>query len=132
MSAAAGGAGGDAFCLGPEDGIPEGAVRVFQVGGVEVGLLRVLGQLRAFENHCPHQGGPVCLGEVLGRQEAVLDQRRRIVRERLSGEHFDLICPWHGYSFDAMSGECVVDRRLRLRTWDVAVRDGQVYVRRRA
>lgn len=114
--------------MGTADGIPEGVVVTVDVGGVEVGVLRVLGQLRAYENRCPHQGGPVCYGRLVGRQEAVLDQDRRIVRERLSSENFDLVCPWHGWTYDALSGECIGDRHYRLRRWNVVERDGQVLV----
>lgn len=108
--------------------VPEGGVRTFDVDGAEVGVLHVLGQWRAFENHCPHQGGPVCMGSLLGRQEAVLDGARRIVGERFSEERFDVVCPWHGYAFDALSGECVGDRRLRLRHRPISIRDGQIYI----
>lgn len=108
--------------------IPEGGVVVVDVDGVEVGVLRAGGELRAYENRCPHQGGPVCYGRLMGRQEAILDERQHVVGERLSTERFDLICPWHGWSYDALSGENIGDRHYRLKRWDLAVRDGSVYL----
>ena len=61
--------------------------------------------------------------------EAVLDDRKQIVSERLSEENFNLICPWHGWSYDALTGECIADRKIRLKSWEVVERDGQVYLR---
>lgn len=114
--------------VGPVDDLPDNAVAVVQVGDAEVGVVRLGGTLRAYENRCPHQGGPVCYGRLVGHQEGVLDDEQRLVGERLSSERFDLVCPWHGWSYDALTGENVGDRRFRLRRWDVAVRDGNVYV----
>lgn len=108
--------------------VPEGAFLVAAVGGTEVGVTRVCGEVVAFENRCPHQAGPVCLGEVVGRREAMLDGDNRLVGECFSTERFDAVCPWHGFAFDAVTGENICDRRLRLRRWDVAIRDGDVFV----
>ena len=38
-----------------------------------------------------------------------------------------LRCPWHGWEFDLMSGECLVDRR-KLKRFEVRVEGGVVYV----
>jgi nitrite reductase/ring-hydroxylating ferredoxin subunit len=40
--------------------------------------------------------------------------------------HF--VCPWHGYEYDLKTGECVGNRKLRLRNYAVVERDGAVYV----
>ena len=39
-----------------------------------------------------------------------------------------LACPWHGWEFDLLTGEALVDRRKRLRLYPVTVRDDTVYV----
>lgn len=110
--------------------IPERTIKVVEVGGVEVGVLRVNGEFRAFENRCPHQFGPVCYGEVMGQMEVVLDEEKRVLCERFSEEQCNLVCPWHGWSFDAITGECISDRRIKLTRWDLVERDGSLYVRR--
>ena len=115
-----------AVCRRDETG-PE-KVLIVEVDGIEVGLLRVGGALLAFENVCPHQGGPVCDGEVLGPVEAVLDDQKHVVRERFAEGRRVLICPWHGYSFDVATGECITDRKLRLRRREARERGGFVYV----
>jgi nitrite reductase/ring-hydroxylating ferredoxin subunit len=94
--------------------------------GVEVGLLRVGGTIVAFENVCPHQGGPVCQGEVLGRVEAVLDDQKRVVQERVADARPVVVCPWHGHTFDAATGECITDPRIHLRRWRAVERDGRI------
>src|SRR5262245_2199501 len=55
-----------------ERDIPEGGGVLVQAGGVEVGVFRVRGRVVAYENRCAHQGGPVCIGEIMGRYEEVL------------------------------------------------------------
>ena len=114
--------------VGPVAELQEGSVKIVEVNGVEVGVLKVLGQIRAFENRCPHQGGPVCYGEILGQVEAVLDDRKQIVSERLSEENFNLICPWHGWTYDALTGECIADRKIRLKSWEVVIKEDQIYL----
>ena len=81
-----------------------------------------------FENCCPHQGGPVCYGEILGQVEAVLNDKKQIVSERFSEENFNLICPWHGWTYDALTGECIGDRNIRLKSWKVVIKQDQVFL----
>ena len=38
----------------------EGTKKVVRVGEVEVGVFRIDGNFYAWQNTCPHQGGPVC------------------------------------------------------------------------
>ena len=40
--------------------------------------------------------------------------------------HF--VCPWHGYEYDIKSGECVGDRRLKLKKFAVVQRGDDLYV----
>jgi len=117
---------GRAVCRGDE--VLMNRVKLIEVDGVEIGLVRTGAFVVAFENVCPHQGGPVCYGEVLGQVEIVLDGEKRIVGERFSDEHLNLICPWHGWSFDVRTGECITDRKVRLRRWSAEERNGLVYV----
>ena len=37
-------------------------------------------------------------------------------------------CPWHGIEFDIVTGKSLSSPRLRVRTYPVAVEDGQVKV----
>jgi nitrite reductase (NADH) small subunit len=98
------------------------------VAGIEIGIFRVQGRLVAYENRCLHQGGPVCTGAVLGRLEAVLGPGGTIIEERFSTDELHLVCPWHGWEYDLSTGECAIDRRLRLRSFEVSEREGVIYL----
>jgi nitrite reductase (NADH) small subunit len=102
--------------------------RVFRLGDVEIGVLRLGERFFAYENVCPHQGGPVCEGLVLGKVEAVVEADRTISGERFSGSRLHIVCPWHGFEYDATTGRCAADARLGLRPFEVREREGDVYV----
>jgi nitrite reductase (NADH) small subunit len=119
----------DEYRVGPLDQVPERGGVLAVAGGVEVGIFRVDGELRAYENRCRHQGGPVCTGEILGRTEALLDADGTIAGERLVDSEPRLICPWHGWEYDLVTGRCAADRRYSLKRYEVSVREGDVYVR---
>ena len=105
----------------------EGGYRVLRVDSFEFGVFRQGDRLIAYENHCPHDGGPVCQGKVIPRVEEELapDQSSRGLR--FSGKR-NIVCPWHGWEFDIESGRHCGDPKYRLRPVDVRVRDQRVYV----
>jgi nitrite reductase/ring-hydroxylating ferredoxin subunit len=37
-------------------------------------------------------------------------------------------CPWHNWEFDITTGETIADPRRRIRTYEVDVADGKVYL----
>jgi nitrite reductase/ring-hydroxylating ferredoxin subunit len=102
--------------------------RIVTFAGFDIGVLCHGGRFYAYENRCVHQGGPVCEGRVLGKVEAVLGKDKTLLHERFSEAEVHLICPWHGYEYDLATGECVVDRRRRLRRFDVVERGDEIYV----
>lgn len=102
--------------------------RFVEVEGTEIGVLLHDDNFYAYENRCVHQGGPVCEGRILARVEAVLDDEQRMLGERFSDTETHLICPWHGYEYDLATGECAVDRRLKLRRFEVAEKGDEIYV----
>nr|WP_181391864.1 Rieske (2Fe-2S) protein [Pseudonocardia dioxanivorans] len=109
------------------DELAPGEMRAVQYGAMSVVVLRDRhGRYHALRNACLHQGaplskgtlGPMVDGSAVGQYEPAAD--REVLR-----------CPWHGYEFDVESGRCPADpARLRLRTYPVAVEDGQVVLGR--
>ena len=97
---------------------------VTRIGGREIGVVRdpVRGRLFALRNRCPHQGGPLCRGTLCER--TVGTPGRYSASDRTV-----LRCPWHGWEFDAESGVCCDDPRLRVAVYPVRVRDGRVLVK---
>jgi nitrite reductase/ring-hydroxylating ferredoxin subunit len=108
--------------------LADGARTFVEVGGVEVGVLEHDGRLYAYENRCLHQGGPACEGVLLERVEQVLDAEGMARGGRLDPGDPHLVCPWHGWEYHLETGACVTDERRRLRRYEVAERDGEVFV----
>ena len=50
--------------------IPRGGRKIAQIKGRSIGIFNVEGEFFAILNHCPHQSGPLCLGQVSGFVEA--------------------------------------------------------------
>jgi nitrite reductase/ring-hydroxylating ferredoxin subunit len=116
------------YRVGPVDEIPEGGGVLAEVGEREIGIFKLDGKLYAYDNRCLHQGGPVCSGEVLGATKLILNERGEALREILDEAEMRLVCPWHGWEYDLLSGELAHNRRLRLRRFEVKVEDGIAYV----
>lgn len=113
-----------------QDGeIEEGGRRIVRVGEITIGVFRWRGRYYAYKNRCAHQGGPICLGVLLGRVEAVLAPDGDVIGERFSDTETHLVCPWHGYEYEVTTGVCAAAPELRLVAYPVVERDGGVYVR---
>jgi nitrite reductase/ring-hydroxylating ferredoxin subunit len=93
-----------------------------RVGGREVGVLSVNGELRGVRNRCPHHGGPLCLGTVRPRQTGAPG------RYELGSESV-LRCPWHGWEFDPSTGACLDEPSMRVAVYSAKAVDGRVLVR---
>ncbi|RME45758.1 MAG: glutamate synthase [Caldilineae bacterium] len=89
------------------EALPPGAVTVATVNGRDICLANVGGEVFALDNRCPHRGGQ--LGD--GRLEGT-----------------DVICPLHGWDFDARTGISRYDPRDRVPTYPVRVVGGMVEV----
>ena len=114
--------------LGALADIADGDHRVYRVGTLEVGVFRQQDRVYAWENRCPHAGGPVCQGRIYRKVEEVLDAERKSLGLRF-GSTSQIVCPWHGFEFDVATGRHPGDARYRLTPVNVSVRDGNIYVR---
>ena len=103
------------------DELPPGQKRIVLVEGREVGLFNVQGRFYAVRNVCPHQGAPLCLGEIDGTMLPSNPQEYRWGRE---GEI--LRCPWHGWEFDLRTGLSLCDARIRVKVYLVEVEGDQL------
>lgn len=100
---------------------------VFDIDGVSVGVYFVGDEIRAWLNLCPHSGGPVCQGKYVARTlQAVDEQSRKSLGLTLSKDSMMIVCPWHGYEFDVLTGVHPVDSKSRLRPIPVDLVDGEV------
>jgi nitrite reductase/ring-hydroxylating ferredoxin subunit len=80
---------------------------VVRVGRYEVALFEVDGSVVAYENACPHQGGPIGEGFVEGTT---------------------VTCPWHAWCFDLRTGTLTLGDFAHLRRFAVCVDGATVYV----
>ncbi len=62
----------------------EGRVTTVVVAGRALCITRTKAGYGVLDNHCPHQGGPLGDGEI---------------------DHGYVMCPWHGYEYDPITGE---------------------------
>ena len=57
--------------------IADGDYRVFALEAIEVGIFRAGSKVLAYENVCPHAGGPVCQGKIFNQVEEVITPDKR-------------------------------------------------------
>ena len=86
--------------VAPLSRFPDGERRIVEVGSRSIGVFRVGESFYGIRNRCPHQGGPLCLGHVLG--DAVADAPGSA---RISSDPLRIACPWHGWEYDLDSGQ---------------------------
>jgi 3-phenylpropionate/trans-cinnamate dioxygenase ferredoxin subunit len=98
-------------------------IRLVQIEGREVGIVRTAAGVFALGNRCPHQGAPICRGRVTGTMvasnpgEYVYGEEEVVVR-----------CPWHGYEFSLATGLSYGGvTKGRVPVFPVEVRDGVVH-----
>ena len=83
--------------------IADGDYQVFAVDKLEVGIFRTGSKVLAYENVCPHAGGPVCQGKIFNQVEEVITPDKKSAGLRF-GKQRHIVCPWHGYEFDLATG----------------------------
>jgi nitrite reductase/ring-hydroxylating ferredoxin subunit len=106
--------------IAPLRDFPVGSRRLVDVKGRAIVVFNVNGEFFALANRCPHQGGSLVQGHLVGLIEASepgcyrYSRRGEIIR-----------CPWHGWEFDLRTGKswCEPDR-VRARQFAVSIAAG--------
>jgi nitrite reductase/ring-hydroxylating ferredoxin subunit len=107
--------------------LQDGDRRIVADGKKEIGVFCQDGAYYAYSNYCVHAGGPACEGLLINQVVDVIGPDKTYQGQVFSDEvHF--ACPWHGYEYDLKTGECVGDRRLKLRKFDVVRRGDDIFV----
>jgi nitrite reductase (NADH) small subunit len=102
--------------------------KVIARGDLEIGVFRVNGSFYAYENRCPHVRGPVCQGRILPRVEEVLNDDKTSRGQKWSDTDVHIVCPWHGWEFDLATGRHPGNPQMRLKSFNVTIKDDEVYV----
>lgn len=108
--------------------IADGGVRLVQAGKVEIGVIHMKGKYYAYQNHCPHQGGPACEGLKMPCVKDVIDEKGVFLGQTFDESDMHIVCPWHGYEFHLENGAHVVDDKVRLKKYSVVERGDEIYV----
>jgi nitrite reductase (NADH) small subunit len=77
-------------------------------GGRTLALCNVDGTVHAVDGACPHRGGPLGEGELVGRV---------------------LTCPWHGWRWDVTTGASINNPALRVGCAPVTIEGEDLLVR---
>ena len=92
----------------PLSDVPEGEAREVTVGGREIVLCNVDGEIYALQGMCTHEELPLDGGEV---------------------EDGTLTCDWHGATFDVCTGRATgLPATVPLETFPTRVDDGRIFV----
>jgi nitrite reductase/ring-hydroxylating ferredoxin subunit len=114
--------------VGRADAFSDPGRKVVEVGGAEVGVFHRNGRFTAFENVCPHMGGPVCQGKIIARVSERIAADKTSLGFAFSKDQLNIVCPWHGYEFDIQTGAHQGNPRMRLRPVPVEVVAGEVVI----
>jgi nitrite reductase (NADH) small subunit len=87
--------------------IPSGQGRIFDISGNQIAVWNLNGNFFAFQNVCPHRGGPVGEGELNGTT---------------------ITCPWHGWQFNIQTCQGLTNPSSKLTKYDVRVQGNDVEV----
>jgi nitrite reductase/ring-hydroxylating ferredoxin subunit len=87
--------------------IPEGSGRSIEVGGRKVALFHLDGAFHAIAGECIHQGAPLGEGKLEGRT---------------------VVCPWHEWRFDVITGASESIPGARQEVLPVEVEGDDIYV----
>ncbi|MDR6551778.1 Rieske (2Fe-2S) protein [Paenibacillus qinlingensis] len=107
------------------DEVPEGARKIVEVRGMELGIFHIGERWYAWRNVCPHAAAPVCEGVVCGTRMPSL------VYEYTYGKDREILrCPWHGWEFDLLTGKHLAEENgVKLRGYELEVVGEAVFVR---
>ena len=89
------------------DACPPGRSLEVVVGDRVIALFNVDGQFFALDGVCPHQGGPLGEGELVGCV---------------------VTCPWHGWQFDVKSGQHQLNPNIRQPRFETKIEDVSIWI----
>lgn len=90
------------------DELPVGRAKTVAAGGRTIALYHTAGGFFASDNSCPHRGGPLGAGDLMGSE---------------------IVCPWHLWGFDVTSGLCTGNPSISINTHEVKIEGSRVLVR---
>jgi nitrite reductase (NADH) small subunit len=90
------------------DEIPVGSMKAVELMGRKVAIFHTRSGFYASDNSCPHRGGPLVEGDLMGEE---------------------VVCPWHLWTFSLCSGKNDRNPEISLTTHEVRVEGKQIFVK---
>jgi nitrite reductase/ring-hydroxylating ferredoxin subunit len=114
----------DRYVVAKAADIAAGTCKIVTVRGREIGIFRIGDDFYGLMNRCPHQGAPLCRGEIVSRLVAPSPGDYRLTRP---GEM--IRCPWHCWEYDIRTGQSLCDpTSVQARAFNVEVAPGKTLV----
>ena len=88
--------------------LPIGRVKALEVEGKHVALYHTRDGFFATDNTCPHRGGPLAEGDLIGEE---------------------ITCPWHLWGFDVKTGLCAGNPEIAVATHELRLDGERILVR---
>ena len=88
--------------------LPVGRMKAVSVEGRTLALYHTRSGFFASDNTCPHRGGPLAEGDLIGDE---------------------ITCPWHLWGFDVATGLCAGNPDIAVAVHEVRVEDDRVMVK---
>jgi nitrite reductase/ring-hydroxylating ferredoxin subunit len=85
-----------------------GRVRAYTIGDRRIALYHTSSGFFASDNVCPHRGGPLGEGDLIGDE---------------------IICPWHLWGFDVSTGICTGNPDMSIVKHEVKVDGDRIMIR---
>ncbi len=90
------------------DELPVGGAKTLRVRERAIALYHTRAGFFASDNECPHRGGPLGQGDLIGEE---------------------IVCPWHLWGFDVRSGVCTGNLQVSIVTHEVKIDRNRVLVK---
>ncbi|SRR5258706_12719884 len=88
--------------------VPIGRVKSVRAGSETIALYRTAKGVFASESRCPHRGGPLAEGDIIGDE---------------------IVCPWHLWGFNLETGLCPGNSDICITTYEVKIEGDRILVR---
>jgi nitrite reductase (NADH) small subunit len=88
--------------------LPVGRIRAVRVEDRTIAISRTAAGVFATDNTCPHRGGPLAEGDLIGEE---------------------IICPWHLWGFDVRTGLCPGNGEFTIATHEVRLEGDRIMLR---
>jgi nitrite reductase (NADH) small subunit len=98
----------DLLDAGPLAELPLGRAKAVAAGEKRIAVFHTQQGIFAVDNTCPHRGGPLAEGDVIGDE---------------------IVCPWHLWGFDLRSGLCAGNPEIAVATHEVRIEGERILVR---